>query len=134
MCSSIRIAKAFANALDAEDYQVAQALLAGDCVYQCRGKILNGPDEIITSYQGHGEKAESIFDAILYENNVTKKEDGIILIEFYDHFSLNDKKFTLKSHQEISVGDDLLIHQIEHKDIPGLLDQLSNFIRENQVN
>ncbi len=127
MNTTISIATQFAKALDEEDYKTAIEMISTQCEYFCRGKVYYGSDEIIKSYQSAGDSAQIDFDKIEYESFISTLEENSALIDFVDHFYLQEKKHTFKCQQQIEVGNDGLIIHIKHIDLPGEREALDEF-------
>lgn len=130
MNNAIEIAEKFAQALDAEDYDIAGRLLSGECKYLCRGQLHVGPAAIIASYQDHGDAAERKFENVRYESVVIPMPNGAALIQFTDHLSLKGKHFTFQCEQVVEIGEDDLITRIEHRDILGQKEALAAFMND----
>jgi len=131
MSIAVETAKRFAESLDAGDYPAAQAMIGDDCKYTCRGCVYHGPSAIIDAYRGTGDSAEREFDEVRYESTVTSAGDKSALIHFTDHLSHNDEQFTFECQQVIEVDDDGRIARIEHIDLPGQRESLSEFRRQS---
>lgn len=121
-----KIVEQFARALDQEDYPTAESTLDDDCQYLCRGERYIGPTEIIASYKGNGDAAKK-FDAIEYESFVSIAENGQYRVQFSDHIEHQGRRFTFRCEQRVEINDSGLISRIEHVDLPGQRDALSEF-------
>jgi hypothetical protein len=135
----LQVAEQFAESLDAEDYQAAEAMLSEECEYTCRGQVYRGRAAIIESYRGTGDCAKRGFNNVEYESAVRSIADNVALIHFIDHLCHNDRHFTFECQQLIKVGGDCLITRIEHVDLAGQREALTEFMqqvgvsRRNQV-
>lgn len=127
MSIAVETAKRFAKSLDAEDYPAARAMIGDNCEYMCRGCVYHRPSAIIDAYRGTGDSAEREFDEVRYESTVTAAGDKSALIHFTDHLSHNNKQFSFECQQVIEVDDDGRITRIEHIDLPGQREGLSEF-------
>ena len=127
---SVEVARRFAKALDAEDYQTARAFLSAECEYTCRGSIFQGPDAIIASYQGTGDGAKRNFDSIHYESAVTGLSATTSLIHFTDHLCHRNERLTFKCQQQVEVNTDNLIIRIEHIDLAGQREALAEYMKK----
>lgn len=117
----------FARALDAEDYQAAEAMLSEQCEYTCRNQVYRGPAAIIASYRCAGDTAQRDFDSIQYESRIVECTGRTARIEFLDHLSHRGQRFTFQCQQLIEVDEAGLITRIEHRDLPGQREALSEF-------
>lgn len=126
MLNGLQVVERFAKALDREDYVVAASLLAEQCEYLCRGVRHHGPTEIIHSYQANGSVAK-LFDAVDYESEVAATKIGQFRIRFIDHLRHGGSQFTFQCEQIINVGESEKIVRIEHCDLPGQVEALSEF-------
>lgn len=122
----LHIAERFANALDGEDYAVAESLLDVECEYLCRGELYRGPSQIIETYRGNGELAKR-FDAIEYGSQVVAKRNGQFRLEFADHLTHAGHRLTFRCEQIIDVNQSGRIVRIEHLDLPGQREALAEF-------
>lgn len=116
----------FAQALDTEDYDSAQALLSATCRYDCRGETFVGPTAIIASYRGNGDHASSEFDGIEYESRIEPFAGGFC-IHFFDYLERSGKRHTFKCKQHVEFDSAGLICRIEHVDLPGEREALAAF-------
>jgi len=92
--------------------------------------VYQGPSAIIDAYRRSGDSAEREFDEVEYQSTVTAAGDKAALIHFTDYLSHNDKQFAFECQQVIEVGDDGRITRIEHVDLPGQREGLSEFRQE----
>jgi hypothetical protein len=130
MSIAVHIAEQFAESLDAEDYQAAEAMLSEECEYTCRDRVYRGPSTIIESYRCTGDSANRDFDNVEYESNVRGLTDNVAVIHFIDHLYHKKEQFTFKCQQVIEVDDDGRITRIEHVDLPGQREALSEFMQQ----
>ena len=130
MSANVHVAEQFAESLDAEDYQAAEAMLSVECEYTCRGRVYRGPTAIIESYRGTGECAKRNFDNVKYESAVRSCADKVALVHFTDRLCYNDRHFTFECQQLIEVGEDRLITRIEHVDLAGQREALAEFMQQ----
>jgi len=116
----------FAKSLDNEDYAAAKSLLSDACEYACRGELYHGPRAIIASYEGNGNAANT-FDSIHYESQVVAEPTGKFRIHFSDHITHGGQHFLFRCEQLIEIDDLGRIARIEHVDLPGQVEALSEF-------
>lgn len=128
---AVETAKRFAKSLDAEDYPAARAMIGDNCEYMCRGCVYHGPSAIIDAYRRSGDSAEREFDEVKYKSTVTAVGDKTALIHFTDYLSNDDEQFAFECQQIIEIGDDGRITRIEHIDLPGQRESLSEFRRQS---
>jgi hypothetical protein len=122
------IAERFAQALDNEDYALAQSFLSDACVYLCRGEWYEGPTAIIASYRGNGTAAR-VFDSIEYQSDVAPGPAGNYRIRFTDHIEHTGRRFSFRCEQIVEIDEQDRIIRIEHHDLPGQLEALAAFRR-----
>jgi hypothetical protein len=126
----IEVVKNFAEALDREDYEVARSLLAPDCTYRVRSKVLLGPDAIIGSYKGSAEWGAANIDSVMYKSRVEAVTDDRFVVRFEDCLRHHGKSLTYASQQLVELDSYGRIRQIEHQDLPGEVERLEAFLRE----
>jgi hypothetical protein len=128
MLSSARsIASRFADALDAEDYSTAGALLAIDCLYSIRDSVIFGRDAVIDSYQLNGDSARRRFDAVEYSSQVFEIGLREARIRFMDRLRIADEWHEYACEQTVRIGPDGLIHEIKHTELPRQRELLAKF-------
>lgn len=125
----LQIARQFAQALDAEDYPAARALLADGCVYTIRGETHRGPEAIVASYRANGDSGRETFDAIEYESRVEPLNETTAVIRFVDHLTHRGERFTFECEQRITVNEAGRIDAIEHIDLPGQREAFTAFMQ-----
>lgn len=121
------VARRFARALDGEDYPVAIGLLAPSCLYEIRGDRFIGPVAIVAAYRGNGDDAAQRFDAITYGSDVRREPDSTLVVSFWDRIEHAGRSHEHRCEQVLTVGEDGLIHRIEHRDLPGEVERLAAF-------
>jgi len=125
--SATQLVSEFAASLDAEDYHRTRACLEENCVYQSPDGELVGPDTILASYRGNGDKAQQLFDSVEYEHAVTRLADNRFQILFIDRLKVGDLSHEFRCHQRVRV-EDKLIAEIVHEEIPGRREELNEFL------
>lgn len=123
--SDIEIVTSFAKALDHEDYDTAIGLLAPGCVYDIRGKRIEGAGAIVDSYRGNGEAARS-FDSIAYGSAVREGDDAWVVIEFWDELTHRGRTHRHVCEQWVRVEAGAIV-TIEHRDLAGEVEGLEAF-------
>jgi len=121
----IKIVRAFAQALDREDYAGAMGLLSAGCVYSLRGETYEGPEAIVASYKGNGDAAQA-FDEISYGSSVRVGDEGWIVIEFWDELVHRGRRHRHVCEQWVRV-EGSRITRIEHRDLEGEPEKLNAF-------
>lgn len=130
MRPSLETAERFARALDAENYTAAAALLSPGCEYTCRGTRYHGPAEIIETYRRSGESVQHDFDAATYESRCERLTQREALIHFVDRLTKSGQTFTFACQQLVEVDNSGQIVRIEHQDLPGQREALTEFKRK----
>lgn len=128
-----KVVREFATALDRQDYTTARDLLASDCAYHIRSRVLLGPDAIIGSYKSNAEWGAANIDITVYKSSVERAPDGRFLVRFEDHIQHAGRRFTHTSRQFVTVNADSRIALIEHEDLPGAQEALEAFFFEAGV-
>ena len=126
----LRIARAFARALDEEDYVAASKLLDPNCVYHIQGSEFTGPEAILAEYEKNGTYAAETFDSVAYESDVRPTGDREAVITFTDHLRHRGHELVHTCEQLVELSEADLVQRIEHRDLPGQAEALSEFFRE----
>jgi hypothetical protein len=116
-----------AEALDAEDYSAARAVLATGCVYHTATTILVGPHAIIASYRANGEAARGRFDAVEYTSRVEPTGAAEAVITYTDRVRRGDEWHEYRCRQHIHINKAGLIEEIRHEELPGERQRLQEF-------
>ena len=123
------IVSRFASALDAEDYSAAHDLLAEGCVYHApKDTVLTGPDAIIASYRGNGDRARDRFDTIRYSHEVRQDDEETFTIAYRDELTQAGRSHTFTCCQvaHCRAGQ---IDKIIHQELPEQREALDAFLR-----
>ena len=120
-------ASALAAALDAEDYQTARALLADDCRYEFRGKVIQGADTIIDSYKTNGDAGHDRFDSVEFTSDVVSESDSSARINFTDVVTRSGDTHIHRCSQRVEFDAVSKIVRITHIDLPGEREALEQF-------
>lgn len=123
------LARAFANALDAEDHQAAAGMLAPECVYEIRGKTFRGPEAIAGSYAAAAGRARAL-DRVRYESHVEAAAAGEATVRFLDHLTHQGHSHTHSCRQGLEFAEDGAIVRITHHDLPGEGEALKEFLAQ----
>lgn len=116
----------FAAALDAETYDNAIRLLADECIYNSPDGTLIGPEAIIASYRGNGERARCRFDEIKYTSSVEQVGDEFV-VTYTDGLRLGDRRHEFRCRQRLRVNATGLIVRISHEEMAGERERLREF-------
>jgi hypothetical protein len=127
--SVLPTARRLAEALDAEDYAAARAVLAAACLYHTGTTILSGPDAIIAAYRASGEAARRRFDAIEYSSAVEPSGAAGAVITYTDRVRRRGQWHEYRCRQHIRVNIDGLVDEIRHEEQPGERQRLEEFER-----
>jgi hypothetical protein len=123
----VEIARRFAQALDAEDYAAASALLAEDCVYYIGGARLAGRQAIVDSYATNGQSAKERFDAVEYASEVSVTAPDTAVVLFKDFLRIGDQRHEFNCRQHLRMNSDGLIEEIRHEELPHQRERLEEF-------
>lgn len=125
----LRAAHRLAEALDAEDYSAARALLAAGCLYHTGATVLTGPDAILASYRANGEAARGRFDAIEYASAVEPSGPAGAVITYTDRVRRGGEWHQYSCRQQVRVSEAGLVEEIRHEELPGERQRLQEFER-----
>ncbi len=127
------VAKAFAAALDSEDYAAVNRLLAHDCLYRAPKGPIMGARAILDSYQAASAWARSHVEQVDYESTVRVDSATSAVITFIDRLHHAGRAHRYSCEQEIFVGPDGRISQIIHRDLPGERESVESFFRSLHI-
>jgi RimJ/RimL family protein N-acetyltransferase len=119
-------ARAFAAALDEDDFERARPFVSPHCVYDVRGETLRGADAILASYAAATRSARSRFDDVRYESAV---EPGP-RIRYTDILRQAGREHRHHCAQSLTFEAGL-ITRIVHEDLPGEREALQRFLGES---
>ena len=121
-------ARQFAKALDERDYQAGAQCLADNCRYALASdNTYVGRDAIIASYRESDEKADREFDRVTYSSDVSLGANGSAIVTFVDELQKCDATHTFRCLQIVYFGENERINRIEHCEIPGERERLTQF-------
>jgi hypothetical protein len=123
----LQTARRLATALDAENYEVAEACLAADCAYHGPAGTLNGPAAIIASYRDNAVAGRQRFDSVEYVSLVESVGAGEALVTYTDRVRLGDRSHEFRCRQFLRVGAGGLVEEIRHMELPGERERLAAF-------
>jgi hypothetical protein len=125
----VRAARRLAEALDAEDYAAARAVLAPACLYHTGTAVLTGPDVIIAAYRDSGEAARRRFDTVEYACAVEPSGAAGAVITYTDQVRRGGRWHEYRCRQHVRVGEAGLVEEIRHEELPGERQRLEEFER-----
>lgn len=125
-------ARALAAALDAGDFEAARSLLARNCAYAFRGRVIRGSDAICASYEAAHVDALATFDEVGYESGVRAEGADAAVIRYVDVLTKGGVEHRHECEQRIVVDARAesggTIVRIEHVDLPGEREALDVFL------
>jgi SnoaL-like domain len=130
----LAVARRFARALDRENYDAVEGLLAADCGYQGPVRALLGPEAIVSSYRDQAALARQLFDAVEYHSEIATTGADTACVSFSDHIVSGGRKHVYRCRQLLHFRTDGLIDCIEHEELPEERDRLFRFCAECGVN
>jgi hypothetical protein len=120
-------AAVFARALDADDFDGAESMLAPGCVYVFRGARIEGAAAVMAPYRENGARALRLFDEVRYESSVVSAEGDEATLGFVDHLRKGEGRLVHRCHQRLRFDEAGKISHIEHVDLPGEREALKAF-------
>jgi hypothetical protein len=125
-------ARRLAEALDAEDYAAARALLAAGCVYHTGTTTLTGGDAVIASYRANGEAARGRFDGIEYASRVEPSGPAGAVITYTDRVRRGGERHEYRCRQQVRISQAGLVEEIWHEELAGERERLQEFERSTK--
>ena len=117
----------FVEALECEDFEAAQRLLAPGCVYFQLARDLRGPEAVVASFERGARWGLDQFDSIERESSVKPTEDGRAILTFFYKIHHKGKSLKIRSEQIIELDDAGLIGRIEHVELASQANALFKF-------
>ncbi|MCI0461459.1 MAG: nuclear transport factor 2 family protein [Gemmataceae bacterium] len=127
------VARRFAAALDADDFEAVRPLLAPDCAYDTGKETLIGPDSILDLYRANGASARTKFDRIEYASGVTGFGPDSAVILFTDRVTQGGESHTYRCRQRLRYDANGRIVAITHEELPGEREQLLAFCARHGI-
>ena len=129
---ALAAARAFADALDQNDFESAAAMLAPDCRYVQESALtsegtLVGPDAILASYRWHDERSRRLFDRVEYSSDVEVLSDHSAVIRFMDMIEKSGQQHSYSCFQQLTFDDHWRIERIVQQDIPAEITAVKAF-------
>lgn len=129
-----QVVERLAQALDADDFPAARALLADDCVYETGSETHHGLDEILASYAAASAWAHRVFDEVRYESAVEPVAGATATVSFTDYLlKAGGRWHRHRCRQEFTLGADGRIARIVHREIPGEREALEAYLLESGI-
>lgn len=120
----------FAAALDGDNFEVASALLSGDCRYESPTGPIIGPVAITDSYRSASEWARTHLDEIIYESQCRLESANRGVVLFVDHLRHNGQTHSYRCQQFVTVDAAGQITRIEHDELSGEREAVEAFLRK----
>lgn len=122
------LARKFAAALDASDYETARPMLAANCVYLVSdATTIVGPDAIIEHFQCADASMRQRFDEADYGSFVQLTGPASAVVDFLDRIRRGTVWHEYRYREYLQFADAGLIESIVHEDIPGENETLRKF-------
>lgn len=118
------VARAFADALDRNDFERAATWMSPDCRYDvsasalAAGDTIVGPEAILDSYRQSDQRARQVFDAVEYTSTVEAVHGSTAVVRFDDVLRKGGQEHHHHCRQHVTVGESHLIESIVQEDIP----------------
>lgn len=121
-------AREFGLALDHDDFETAQNLLAENCEYDIGEKMLRGAAAIANSYEANMIEGRKKLDELVWGKcRVEWVGELKVLLFFTDYLKHRGKSHTFKCSQLLTFNSEGKIIRIDHRDIEGEPEQLRAF-------
>ncbi len=128
-----RVAAAFAQALDHDDYVGAARWLASDAVYEIGERTLVGSVAILASYADASTWAAHAFDEVRYESEIGEADGDSVTVTYTDHLAKGGRRHTHRCRQRLTLNDEGRVSRIVHEEIAGEREALDAFFRATGV-
>ncbi len=123
-------ARAFAKALDEDDFERVRPLLADACEYEARGAKHRGADAILRSYAEASRFARSSVEEVRYESKV-EAADARATVHFTDILRQGIEVHRHHAEQHLTFDAEGKIVRIVHEDLPGERERVAAFLDQH---
>ena len=128
--NNLEKAQQFGQSLDHDDFQSTAALLHADCVYHIGENCLNGPSDIVGSYEKNMIEGRKKMDKLKWgSSRIELISQNEYFVHFTDYLTHKGEKYTHRCKQKISFGEEGLIVKIEHIENEEEQNRLNDFYR-----
>jgi hypothetical protein len=125
--TTFRIAKAFSQTLDGDDFERATDFLDADCIYNTGRTELRGAQAIVASYRESSHWGRKNLDEVHYQSSIENCEDRQATILFIDRLKKGASQHEYRCKQQIFVSKAGKIYRIEQVEIEGQRVRLNKF-------
>ena len=127
----LEVARRYAEALAADDFDTAAKLIAGAAVYAFRGRRIMGRDKIVDSFSTSAEWTAQTFDSIAQQSSEKVVSETVARVHFVDQVRCGQHSLEHRSEQVIEIDPEReIITHITHVDLPGETQKLDIFLRQ----
>ncbi|NOQ70832.1 MAG: hypothetical protein GQ574_02455 [Crocinitomix sp.] len=111
----IAIAKVFGTSLDQDNFELTASVLSDDCIYIIGTDTLTGPLAICNSYEENMLAGRKKLDELQWgESKITRINENQFHVHFTDYLTHQNKKYTHRCQQKLSINSLGKISEIEH--------------------
>ncbi len=129
MTSPIDYVEALAQALDSDDYATAAGVMAEEVVYTIGDRVLNGREEIVSSYREASEMARRLFDEVGYDHVIYPTEDpNTFRVSYSDILTVGEETLSHMAEQLVTVSPGAGVVKIVNVDLPGEQEKVDQFL------
>ena len=117
--------------MNQDDFPAARELLTDDCVYYLGEEVLNGPENICSSYEQNMIKGRKKLDELKWgTSQIEDLGESKYLIHFVDYIKHQGIAYTHKPQQEVTVNSAGKILCIKHMEDPEEQDRLEQYYKK----
>ena len=132
--SLLQMVKSLAQALDADDYEAARAVLAPDVSYEIGDEKLVGPDAVLASYRSASEMAQRLFPSVEYRHQVIGTvERTKYRVRYFDVLTAGEETHEHVAEQMVTVDPQLGVVRIVDTPVPGEREKLDEFMERHHI-
>ena len=129
MPSTIDYVEALAQALDADDFETAAAVMAENVVYTIGDRVIHGREEIVASYREASAMARRLFDEVGYDHVVYPTEDrNTFRVGYSDILTVGGDTLAHMAEQHVTVAPGAGVVRIVNVDVPGEREKVDEFL------
>lgn len=124
------VADRFGELLDQDKFEQFRTLLADDCCYLTGSDTLIGRKAIASSYEQNMQAGRAKLDKLIWGPSQVTIIDAdnfeVLFVDFLQHQGIDH---TYRCAQRITINDELLITQIEHRELSKEREKLHAFYK-----
>lgn len=111
----LETAKLFGSSLDKDDFNTTKKLLSADCIYDMGNQVLQGAENIVSSYEQNMLAGRSKMDKLEWgQSSIDVINDNEFFVNFTDYLFHKNEQYIHRCKQKLTINKNGKISKIEH--------------------